>query len=178
MQLQFSMSIPSDASLWQHPLLPARFWAKVNPNGPIPPHCPELGPCWVWAAALFRDGYGHFKADGKSVRAHRASYATLVSPIQEWLFVCHHCDNRACVRPGHLFVGTNADNAADRDRKGRNNPPVGENNGSAKLTDAKVLEIRRLASEGVSQQAISCQFGVSYSLVSLIIRRKIWVHKP
>jgi len=176
MQLQFSMSIPSDASLWQHSLLPARFWAKVNPNGPIPPHCPELGPCWGWTAALFRDGYGAFKADGTKVRIHRTSYAALVGPIPEGLFVCHRCDNHPCVRPSHLFVGTPVDNAADRERKGRNNPPRGERVGSAKLTEAQVLEIRRLAREGLTQRAIARQFGVSQFLVSLIIRREIWKH--
>ena len=191
MQLQFSMSIPSDASLWQHSLLPARFWAKVNPNGPIPPHCPELGPCWVWTAALFRDGYGAFKADGTKVRIHRTSYAALVGPIPEGLFVCHRCDNHPCVRPSHLFVGTPVDNAADRERKGRNNPPRGERHGrythpeqtargeghgSAKLNTTKVLEIRRLASEGLTKAAIARQFGVSQALVGYIIRREIWAH--
>jgi hypothetical protein len=212
MQLDFTTLLSPDAALWGSPLLPPRFWSKVNPHGPVPPHCPELGPCWVWTAALLRGGYGHFwvgsRSDGthRLVSAHRHIYAALVGPIPEGLHVCHHCDNPSCARPGHLFVGTQADNAADRERKGRHNPArgerhgsvthperlprgerngsvlhperlaLGERNGSAKLNAAKVLEIRRLARKGVSQRAIARQYGVTHILIGKVIRRENWRH--
>jgi hypothetical protein len=192
MQLQFSTLLTTpDASLWQSPLLPARFWVKVNPAGPMPEHCLEIGQCWVWTGACNSDGYGQFKAASRMAGAHRHLYAALLAPLPDGLHVCHRCDNPPCVRPGHLFTGTPADNAADRERKGRNNPPRGERHGrythpeqtargeghgSAKLNTTKVLEIRRLASEGLTKAAIARQFGVSQALVGYIIRREIWAH--
>ena len=177
MQLQFSTLLTTpDASLWQSPLLPARFWVKVNPAGPMPEHCLEIGQCWVWTGACNSDGYGQFKAASRMAGAHRHLYAALLAPLPDGLHVCHRCDNPPCVRPGHLFTGTPADNAADRGRKGRHNPSVGENNGNSKLTTAKVLEIRRLAAEGVTQRAIARQFEVDQALVAQIIHWKLWRH--
>lgn len=109
-------------------------------------------------------------------RAHRHTYATLIQPIPAGLDVCHHCDNPPCVRPSHLFTGTDADNSADKVRKGRRNDARGERNGSAKMTAAKVLEMRRLAREGMTQWAIARRFGVGQSQVSRIIQRNLWAH--
>jgi len=189
MQLDFTMLLTPDASLWQSPLLPHRFWAKVNLNGPLPPHCPELGPCWVWTAYCKPNGYGAFRSYGRMVYTHRLSYTSLVAPIPEGQDVCHRCDNRPCVRPGHLFVGTRAENMADCARKGRGavgerngsvlhpeRVPRGERVGSAKLTTAKVLEMRRLARAGVTLRAIASRFGVDHTTVWQIVRLKSWAH--
>jgi hypothetical protein len=79
----------------------------------------SVGPgCWEWVAAKDRDGYGQFKGNGH-VRAHRFSYDEFVGPIPEGLQVLHRCDNPSCVNPEHLWVGTNADNMADKCEKGR-----------------------------------------------------------
>lgn len=86
----------------------ARFWSKVS----------KSEGCWEWTAAL-RSGYGVFYADGRLHRAHRVSWEIANGPIAEGLLVCHRCDNRRCVRPDHLFLGTSTDNNRDMTEKGR-----------------------------------------------------------
>ena len=98
------------------PRLPARFWAKVNPNGPIPAHRPDLGPCWEWTASLEGNGYGHFwsgsRSDGsrKVVSSYRWAYEHLVAPVADGLELDHLCRNRPCVRPSHIEPVTHREN--------------------------------------------------------------------
>ena len=92
--------------------------AKVNRSGPEAR--PGLGPCWLWTAFTKENGYGQFgRAKHDGVYAHRFSYELHVGPVPEGLCVLHKCDVRSCVRPDHLFLGTERDNAHDRDTKGR-----------------------------------------------------------
>lgn len=86
-----------------------RFWSKVNKNGPIPPHRPDLGPCWIWTAGHIGPGYGSFR-DGVMVLAHAVSARWAGKPLapdQEW---DHLCRQRPCVNPCHLEAVTHREN--------------------------------------------------------------------
>lgn len=104
-----------------------RFWQMVNQHGDTPPHCPELGPCWLWTGNKSTKGYGQFSAERRSIRAHRFSWELHGGMIPEGLKVLHKCDNPPCVRFDHLFLGTTKDNTQDMLAKGRANKVTGKN---------------------------------------------------
>jgi hypothetical protein len=87
-----------------------RFWSFVARGGD--------DDCWLWQGGTFGRGYGAFKVAGKQMRAHRISYFIAHGELPQ-LNICHTCDTPGCMNPGHLFPGTDAENMADRDRKGR-----------------------------------------------------------
>jgi hypothetical protein len=99
-----------------------RFWSKVDKDGPVPAHQPELGPCWVWRGSVHgKTGYGQLTVGGKYFSSHRFSLSLTIDAgvIPAGLNVCHHCDNKRCVNPGHLFIGTHKQNMQDMVAKGR-----------------------------------------------------------
>lgn len=146
-----------------------RFWAKVDKNGPVPPHCPELGPCWLWTA--YRDKHGYGRMPGRL--AHHVSLSIHLRAPLAGQHVMHLCDNPPCVNPSHLKAGTRADNMADRDAKGRQ--AKHEKQGHAKLTLEIANEIRRLhREEGVKQVELARRFGVSGAVINGIVHDSAW----
>ncbi len=155
--------------------LAERFWSKVK----------KSDNCWEWQGATYRNGYGAFRESTKlNSVAHRTAYKISKGDPGN-LLVCHTCDNRLCVRPDHLFLGTQLDNMQDMIKKGRqalgkelNHPSqIGELNFAAKLTWDKVSLIRKLYNEGSKQADLMRQFEVSRNLIWLIVHNKIWIKR-
>ncbi len=143
-----------------------RFWSKVRKT-----RC-----CWIWTGPLnkTRASFG-VSIERGTVMAHRFSYELTYGPVPKGLQVCHHCDNPACVRPDHLFLGTQADNMADMIRKGRG--VCGTKCWKAKLTPAIVRKIRKRYSQGgCSQRQLGKEFGCHPVNISHIVTRKSWKH--
>jgi hypothetical protein len=140
-----------------------RFWAKVATGDG----------CWLWTGARDHKGYGVLRRGRKysHARAHRVSYELHHGPIPDGLFVCHTCDNPPCVNPDHLFLGTNAENTADRHRKGRD--ARGTRNGLAKLTEA---EVRAILADPRTQTAIARDYGVNPVTIHYIKVGRNWAH--
>lgn len=158
--------------------LAERFWAKVNKDGPVPAHVPELGPCWIWTACLI-DGYGAINIDHRMIRSPRVSWA-LAFGDQNDLCVLHKCDNRACVNPDHLFLGTVQDNNRDMTEKGRRRFVVqrGELHGQARLTESLVADARARRAAGAKTKRMARELGVSETTLRNAVKRKTWKHVP
>lgn len=134
--------------------------------------------CWWWMGSKQSQGYGDFRYEGKRYVAHRLSYELTYGPFPKELSVLHRCDNPSCVRPEHLFLGTQLDNMRDRMHKGRwkGGSPPGEGNGSAKLTDEQVRQIRIRRAAGEGARALGREFGVAHVQIVKIVQRKTWKH--
>lgn len=127
--------------------------------------------CWVWTGTLNTNRYGAICVDRRPWLAHRLSYHLFVGPIPDGRLVCHHCDNRPCVRPDHLFLGTALDNVRDMIAKGRRVTPPG------KLTSGQVVEVRaRHAAGSASCDDLAAEFGVTRLAIMNIVNRMSWKH--
>ena len=149
-----------------------RFWEKVNITS-------NINQCWDWIASKNIKGYGQFCLDNKRMGAHRALWSILHGAIPEGKHILHRCDNPSCCNPTHLFMGTNADNVADRHAKGRSGTSMGklgEKNSMAKLTQKQVDRIRLLYTlPKVTQRMLGKVFGVSNRHISRIVRNERWM---
>lgn len=139
------------------------FWRMVDRKGP--------NECWPWALSVDERGYGHVTVAGWHTTAHRAAYACINGRPPRNAVVMHTCDNPPCCNPAHLRIGSQADNMMDKHLKGRHGDArnFGEQ-GSAKLTDAQVAEIRqRYASENISQRRLAAEYGVGSTQIARIV---------
>lgn len=169
-----------------------RFWPKVNKNTCLEHLCgckQNIGHCWPWTASIFKTTkYGQFnmiRNNGKwgPVPAHRFAYELIYGPINAKMLCCHHCDNRQCCNPQHLFVGTHQDNMNDAKMKHRfpGNPrgkgPIlhGIENPNAKLTNEMIILIRQ-ADPLKSQKQLAHEYGVTQTTISRIQRGNGWTH--
>jgi DNA-binding transcriptional regulator YiaG len=161
------------------PMKEAAFWERVN----------RSGECWLWTGKTNMYGYGVIRRGRGSQGAHRYSYELVHGPITDGRHVCHKCDVRNCVRPEHLWLGSQAENIQDAAQKhrmssgerhrSRTHPESidrGEEHPQAKLTEDQVRAIR--ATTGVSKRALARRYGVADSTIRKIIDRRKWAHIP
>ena len=155
-----------------------RFWSKVNKNGD----------CWEWDSCM-RSGYGAFKLNGKSVSAHRISWIMANGDIPDGMGILHKCNNRCCVNPAHLYVGTQKDNVRDAIAIGAHkmftavdaikayrSRPIGSRVGPSKLTENDVRKIRTLRDGGLTYRKIAGFYGIDHTTVISLIKGETWGH--
>ncbi len=175
-----------------------RFWSHVDIRGP--------DDCWPWMGSKSKGYGRFAVTRGKQVGAHCFAYELVKGPIPPGLDVLHSCDFPPCCNPVHLWSGTHTDNMQDCVAKGRKahicgeqhyshthperlargerhgwrthpeSIPRGERCGSAKLTETKVREIRRLFAVGTTKIAIARLMGVCHATIRQIVFRKTWKH--
>ncbi len=174
----------------------ARFWAKVNKSGPVIRE--QLGPCWVWTAALSKAGYGVFGIGQGIFYASRISWTMVNGQITPGHETLHECDNPPCCNPNHIRTGTHAQNMRDMGDKNRHawathpermargdasgarkHPEKverGEDRYNAKMTDEKVRQMRSDNSSGMSWERCARKYGISKRVAGFIITRQAWKH--
>ena len=151
--------------------LTERFWEKVNVQGD--------NDCWEWEAYIHPSGYGNISWCGRMWGAHKISWILHFGDVPDGLYVSHICDNRICVNPNHLFLGTHQDNMKDRDVKRRGKIPnnVGSNHGMSKLKEEDVLKIKNFLETTIcDRNELAKDFNVSVTTIYDIERGQSWKH--
>lgn len=144
-----------------------RFWSSVNKKGD--------NECWEWKGNLERNGYGVFNSIQSHFKAHRCAWEFVNGRIPDGLYICHKCDNRKCVNPSHLFIGTQGDNLRDMVSKGRGNfnPLRGEKHPRHKLTDIQIRSMRQEYEDGMSCIELGKKYGVHKAQATKIVFGRI-----
>jgi hypothetical protein len=146
-----------------------RFWSKVDIRTPEE--------CWEWQASLHTSGYGRFKlASYWCVMANRMSLVMHTNDDRLDRMALHHCDNRKCCNPHHLYWGTHTDNMRDCVRRNRRpwRDQSGAKNGASKLTDDQLALIVARLQDGWNNKQIAADLPVTHSMVSLIRLGRMW----
>lgn len=137
-----------------------RFFSKIE----------KTCDCWVWKGHIHKNnGYGGFKFEGKCQGAHRVSWIIHNGAIPDRMFILHKCDNKICVNPNHLFIGTQKDNIEDKCKKGRHKYGV-----TTKLNKDQVMIIRKKFEQGTSAITLSKEFKINRRTVYKIINMERW----
>ena len=147
-----------------------RFWRGVDVSAP--------NECWEWKFGL-RSGYGRIVINRVGVSTHRLSWELHHGrSIPDGLHILHHCDNKRCVNPDHLYAGTKADNGRDASERGRMKAFIGSSNPATSLTERTVRKIRMELFRGLSIKRTAAMFGVGATTVAHIRARRTWRHIP
>lgn len=147
-------------------MTPKGFWNKVDVKGP--------DDCWNWLAHTC-NGYGHVRCGDKIKKAHRIAFEDCHGHIPSGKVLMHKCDNRKCVNPAHLVVGTAGENNKDRDLKGRHIALRGEAHGMARLNERAVKRIKQLqARQAEERSRLAEKLGVDIVTLNDVIRGKTW----
>lgn len=136
--------------------------------------------CWLWQGS-FRRGYGRLSVGNRSTSAHRAIFSAVHGPVPKGTFVCHECDNPACVNPAHLFLGTPRDNYEDMVSKGRRGKPRPSKPHRVKLSAEQIRSIRERFVKGVpgkcgtgNADELAAEFGVHRAQIHKVANGQCW----
>jgi hypothetical protein len=154
---------------WHATPVADRFWQKVI-------LVDDSHSCWEWQGYRQKRGYGIIGEMKRQILTHRCSWALTYGPVPDGKMVLHHCDNPPCVRPNHLFLGSQKDNSDDMIAKGRNRQPRGENSAHAVLTEDDVRSIRAWVVSGAKMAEVATLYGVSLGCICHIIAGRSWRH--
>lgn len=142
-----------------------RFWEKVDKHSD--------DECWNWLATGTFERYGQFWVGKRMIGAHRFSWILHYNEIPDGMRVCHRCDNKKCVNPSHLFLGTQKENIIDMINKKRDSI-IGERNNNSRLSNHDVIEIKKYIASGFSNRKIATIYKIDESTISHIKCNHSW----